>query len=358
MSKGCDFFSADYATARDRFRIAGKKTGAVLHHIALDARGPSEEPLTVDIAWLGAPQPRRVLLHSSGIHGVEAFAGAAIQLALLDAPPALPADAALILVHVLNPWGMAWLRRVNEHNVDLNRNFLLNDQPWSGAPPLYRTLNGLLNPPSVPKIDAFLLRAAWLIARHGMHPLKQAIVQGQYDFPRGLFYGGSTLEQSPAKYLQWLKHHLSDVEHIFAIDVHTGLGAHGSQMLIPEATNHTSRDELAKQLEQPLTNVFSGDSAAYTVRGGIGAAVASTLSNARIDFLTQEFGTCSPLQVVSALRDENRWHHCGTGVLDHPSKMRLLEALCPASTQWREQTIESGVDMVRIAIRQTLNPSN
>lgn len=31
------------------------------------------------------------------------------------------------MVHVLNPYGMAWLRRVNENNVDLNRNFRAAD---------------------------------------------------------------------------------------------------------------------------------------------------------------------------------------------------------------------------------------
>jgi hypothetical protein len=28
-----------------------------------------------------------------------------------------------MLIHALNPFGFAWLRRVNEANVDLNRNF-------------------------------------------------------------------------------------------------------------------------------------------------------------------------------------------------------------------------------------------
>jgi hypothetical protein len=30
----------------------------------------------------------------------------------------MPADAAIVLVHILNPYGMAWLRRFNENNVD------------------------------------------------------------------------------------------------------------------------------------------------------------------------------------------------------------------------------------------------
>jgi len=119
-----EFFSPDYLTARERFRAAAQAAGAALHALALDATGPGGEALTIEIAWLGDQRARKIVLHTSGLHGVEAFAGSAIQLALLQQPPAPAADCALILVHVLNPYGMAWLRRANENNVDLNRNFL------------------------------------------------------------------------------------------------------------------------------------------------------------------------------------------------------------------------------------------
>src|SRR5213592_2819131 len=92
--------------------------------------------ISIDTAWFGTANPHRVLLHSSGLHGVEGFAGSAIQLQLLNSLPSLPQDAALIVVHVLNPYGMAWLRRFNENNVDLNRNFL-GDDAYIGAPEAY-----------------------------------------------------------------------------------------------------------------------------------------------------------------------------------------------------------------------------
>ena len=33
-------------------------------------------------------------------------------------------DYCIVFIHIINPYGMAWNRRVNEYNVDLNRNFL------------------------------------------------------------------------------------------------------------------------------------------------------------------------------------------------------------------------------------------
>ena len=79
---GATYFSPDYFTARSHFREGAQKTGGRLTSMELDAKGPAGEGLTIDIAWFGSEQPREVLLHSSGLHGVEAFAGSAIQLHL------------------------------------------------------------------------------------------------------------------------------------------------------------------------------------------------------------------------------------------------------------------------------------
>src|SRR5690242_16518930 len=98
MPRSASYFSPDYAAARARFREGLEKAGGRLEGLQLDARGPGGENLTIDVGWFGAERPRRVLLHSSGVHGVEAFAGSAIQLQLLDDLPKLPDDAALVLV--------------------------------------------------------------------------------------------------------------------------------------------------------------------------------------------------------------------------------------------------------------------
>jgi Protein of unknown function (DUF2817) len=97
-------FSTDYITARQRFRDAVATSGGRLGSLKLAATGPQGEDLTIDVAWFGSEKPRRVFVHSSGLHGVEAFAGSAIQLQWLEEGIlALPEDAAIVLVHVLNP---------------------------------------------------------------------------------------------------------------------------------------------------------------------------------------------------------------------------------------------------------------
>ena len=183
------YFSPDYQTARKRFSEAVVAGGGALDSLTLPATGPAHEELAIDIGWFGASNPRRVLVHSCGVHGVEGFAGAAIQLQWLDqGVAALPADAAVALVHLLNPFGAAWLRRVNENNVDLNRNFSWPRRGHDDAAAReYAALDVLLNPQSPPRADFFYARAAWLVCRHGMKKLRDTVIGGQTVNARGLF---------------------------------------------------------------------------------------------------------------------------------------------------------------------------
>jgi hypothetical protein len=347
------FFSPDYATARERFRAAAGAANAKLHSLPLAAHGPAGEALAIDIAWLGSREPQRVFLHICGLHGVEAYTGSAVQLALLGSMPSPSPGDAVVLVHVLNPYGMAWLRRTNENNVDLNRNFLVNGESWSGAPALYRALDPLLNPRSPPSRDAFALRALLAALRHGYHGVKAAIAEGQYEYPEGLFFGGTSLQSGPKLLLEWLRAGLRTAQYVFALDLHTGLGRSGTDTAIPEVrVNVTPIGALETALGRKLTDV-SRPSVAYEVRGSMGAALPCVLAHARMDCVLQEIGTYGPLSVLHALREENRWHFFGGGSIVHPAKQRLREALCPAGVGWRRRAVELGVDLARAAARCT-----
>ena len=344
------YFSPDYATARERFHRAAQAAGARIESLALSARGPAGEPLAIDIAWLGATDASRVLLHASGIHGVEAYAGSAVQLALLDEPPTLSARDALALVHVLNPYGMAWSRRANESNVDLNRNFLGAGETWSGAPPLYARLNPLLNPQTPPRRDAFLWRILALAVRHGYGPVKQAIGQGQYEFPRGLFYGGAQLEAGPQLFLHWLEYRLSRVQTLLAIDVHTGLGPWARDTLFSEP-GRAAPAGLAAALGAGLVDTRVDASAAYAIRGGLAQGMRAALGGRLAQCVLQEFGTYPMLNILSALREENRWHFHGRADICHPVKAALLEALCPRNRNWRTRVVARGTAAAHGGIR-------
>ncbi len=315
--------------------------GGRLQSLSLDAKGPGGEALSIDFAWFGAENPRRVLIHSSGLHGVEGFAGSAIQLQLLDNMPVVSEDTAVVLVHVLNPYGMSWMRRFNENNVDLNRNFMAPDQNYEGAPPLYSKLDPLLNPRTPPSSDLFYIRAASLIPRYGMRALKEAVVGGQYEFPKGLFFGGTGLEPGPRKYRHFLADRLKTADHVISIDVHTGIGAYGDDILMVQPKDYAF---LRRLLGKRITPPTEGDS--YRVRGSMDSVFAMALGKAEVFSITQEFGTYNPVRVLQALREENRWHHFGTGSIDHPAKQTLKRTFFPEDLSWQKRVLKRGRELV------------
>jgi len=356
------FFSSDYFTAKQRFCERTKDAGGRLEALPVDVKGPNGEPLSIDIAWFGAEKPRAALLHSSGVHGVEGFAGSAIQLQLLNALPRLARDVALIIVHVLNPYGMAWLRRFNENNVDLNRNFLSVEDSADVSKRLrialeaYSKFDSFLNPQSPPAVDFYLARAVSLVLRYGMPILKQSVVAGQYWFPQGLFFGGKILpggfvemEPGPAKYQTFLTQHLSSTERIIAIDVHTGLGKYGEDSLL------VGQEDYGVMRQRFGDRVRSNDpktGPAYDAFGTLESMLPRAMPKAEILNVTQEFGTFGPMKVLHALREENRWHHYGAGLLDHPAKQRIKETFYPQDNAWEASVLNRGAELLKRGLSQ------
>ena len=115
-------FPTDYASSRARFRQAAARLGWRLDAPRIDAVGPAGEDLTIDAAISPSADADRVLVVSSGLHGVEGPFGAAVQLAVLDRwaeSGGPPSGIRVVFLHGLNPWGCAWGRRVDAANVDM-----------------------------------------------------------------------------------------------------------------------------------------------------------------------------------------------------------------------------------------------
>src|SRR5271156_1690440 len=106
-------FSRDFAEARKKFLAACAKVGIDPQSIEHPLTGPNGETLATDVALIGPSDAANLLVLISGTHGVEGLAGSGCQLAWLASADAaaLPADTAVLLVHLINPWGCAWRRR-------------------------------------------------------------------------------------------------------------------------------------------------------------------------------------------------------------------------------------------------------
>ena len=347
--RGAVAFAESYHEARARFRAASASAGG-----RLEAHPIGDEGLTIDVARLGDPAADRVVIASSGLHGVEGFFGSAVQLALLDGRPAPPPGTALVLVHALNPHGFAHVRRFDADNVDLNRAFLPPTEPHRGCPPRYAAIDPLLNPAHAPRrLDPFLPRALASIARHGFTTLKQAIAGGQYEYPRGLFFGGrgpSRLEPLLAGLLpDWVGPALDAI----LLDFHTGLGRRGEVELLVESPPEPSRRaELEAIFGPDLIRAWTPDGIAYQTRGGFGAWAEARFPGRTFTSLCAEFGTYRPLTVLAALRSENQAYHWAPpgAPVARAAKARLLEAFAPADPGWRNRVVARGVELVRLAL--------
>ncbi len=345
------YFAPDYGTARASFRRAVAEANGRLESLPLACMGPNQERLTIDIAWFGAENPSRVLVHSSGLHGVEAFTGSAIQLQwLAKGFPALSKDSGIILVHVLNPYGMAWLRRFNENNVDLNRNFMRAAEGFDGAPEGYAALDSFLNPSRPPGLDLYYVQALRLLATHGMNWLKQAIAGGQYVNPRGLFFGGKHLEEGPAKFKEYLSAKLQRAERIVAVDIHTGLGKFGDDQLLIDSGPAGARfaGTMCRAFGEKV-QLLAPQGLAYETRGAHFNLYYEQFPRAEIYFATQEFGTYAGIRVLRALRAENQWHHFGSGTAEHHTKTALREIFNPRDHKWRQAVLNRGDEVIRQA---------
>ncbi len=340
-------FSPTYSDARTRFRAMAQNAGGALHAWEIvPSEEEGKEGLTIDAAVFGSGP--RALVISSGLHGIEGFAGSALQLQLMQ--QGLPDDIRVVLLHALNPYGMAHRRRVNENNVDLNRNFLAPGDPYRGSSEGYRRLNHLLNPERpTGGMELMLLRTIWQILRHGFNTLKTAVVGGQYDFPSGLFFGGRQLEHGPQTLLERLPVILQDVESIVHVDIHTGLGKSGTYALLVDAdAGSADHLRLHDQYGDRIQPWDADHGVAYKIRGGLPEAMRRTFGT-RIDVITCEFGTHPPLKVLEALRLENQQAHWGGD--EESAKKAITEAFRPGSKRWENAILSGGATVINQAIK-------
>ena len=338
-------FSPDYWTAREKFRDAARASGAALEEYVNPAPVPSK--LTTDVALLGPRDAGRVLLVNAGTHGVEAFAGSAIEIGFLAARPALPNDVRVVIVHAINPHGFAWLRRVTEENVDLNRNFVDHDGQYP-ANDAYGALHPALCPERWDAASlAEMTRAIEeYVDKHGAFALQAVVTRGQYDHPDGIFYGGRQATWSNTTFRGILDRHLAGARRIAFIDLHTGLGAYGDAEMIGGGWTGDRYGDIA-------ATPPPGKSSSAPLVGVIARAVREAAGGADVISATLEFGTYPVREVLHALLADN-WLHAH-GDVDSPLgreiKADIRKRLFPDEADWKERVLAKGVEILNRTLK-------
>lgn len=350
-------FSADAGAARAAFLAAASAAGARIASHPHPLGGPQGEALFLDEARLGPPEARRVLTLVSGTHGIEGFCGSAIQTWLLRGGLAgrLPAGLAVVLVHAANPWGLAWGRRVNEDNVDLNRNFL--DFAAGGLPenPDYDALAPILNPSRFDEdaLAAVRAAAARFAAERGAAALYRAVSGGQYRHPRGVQYGGVAPVWSNQMLRALWARHGAGVELAVCVDLHSGLGSNGVGLVMQTAPAASLAGRLAKQWWPDVLRAepaAGGDAA--LVSGLLGPAFVAAHPTAAAVGVVLEFGTQAIEQVMAAVLAENWLRHHGERDSERGRAIArgMREAFLDERDAWKEAVCRRAREVVDRAL--------
>jgi hypothetical protein len=333
---GTPSLAAEYAEARVRFVDAAVAASArvTTHHHPL--RGPGREALATDVAVLGRPDAPARLLVVSGTHGVEGFAGSTCQERWLTSGPPVPEDLAVVLVHAINPYGFAWVRRVNEDNVDLNRNCVDFARPPEN--PGYDRLADALVPERWDEETRRTTAAVLLeyAAEAGFDGLQAAVSAGQYRHPSGIFYGGAHPVWSQRTLAAIVRTHLAGAERVAMLDLHTGLGPFGVGEIMAGHPDAAARARLGAWFGEDLAVPAEGTSVSADVRGDVLDAVEAWLPEVETTVVAIEWGTVDIVAVSDALRADAWLHAHGdpSGPEAGPIRQQLRDAFAPADPAW------------------------
>ncbi|OJT97537.1 MAG: hypothetical protein BGN82_08280 [Alphaproteobacteria bacterium 65-7] len=304
-------FPQDYRGARRAFIAACEARGVdVIARVHPAAKGPDGKPLFLDTAAMGPRHATRALLLICGTHGVEGYFGSGVMTGLMRGGIVPPLDTRLVMIHALNPFGFAWNRRVNEDNVDINRNFVDHADPPGN--PGYDELADAIAPRDISgaawaEADAVL--DAWR-RRHGDRAWQQAISAGQYRHPQGLFYGGARESWSVQALRAVLTEDLSRVERLVAVDFHTGLGAPGAGEIIVETGSGTPAHARAQAIwGSGIRAAATGESLSTPLTGTLERGLERMLPGAQVTCATLEVGTVALPAMFDALRLANWQDH-------------------------------------------------
>ena len=351
------FFSDSYDEARAKFLAALDQAGGTrLADFRNPGKGPAGEALFTDVGRLGPADARKLLVLVSGTHGIEGFCGSGCHTGWLNGGHGrkLPKDVAVLFIHAVNPHGFAWKRRVNEDNVDLNRNFLDHSKPHP-ANPDYVALQDHINPTAWTP-DGVTRGEAAITAFYGNPEgpfLAKAIHGGQYVNPRGTFFGGTRPTWSNRTFREIVATFLKPAAEICLIDYHTGGGVFGFCDLFVDdrAAGTRSRDWFEHCTPIEAVPVEHGH-AQSDVPGLLMYVAQDTLKGSRVSSCLVEMRTRSKTSLLLPVSEENWLYQHGDPSSPRGREVRaqIQELFYPSAPEWKPMVLRQSNAMIAEAL--------
>ena len=348
-------FRTDYEDIRLHLQELSDGLGAEFASHPID----ESDGLYIDSFYLPSRDTQtNLVVLTTGVHGIEGYIGAAmLDVFFGEIYPTLDhSDTGVLVVANVNPYGMKHLRRYNENNVDLNRNFILDWDSFDRA-----------SNQEYPKVDTFLgptgkignalwheagfyLSLAKTAITEGADTISDALLTGQYEYPQGVYYGGDG-DESSTVYLKdvFARCLESRYENIVHIDIHSGYGPRYNMVIFNSVFETMTETESVAAFG--YGNVIAHDSESFYATTGDTTDFFYRLAQQK-DTDTALFSTCFEFGTIGdaffdtilSLHytvDENRNHLYPT---DNETSAQIvhenyMELFYPTETAWREKTV-------------------
>ena len=358
-----DSFYDDYENIRAHILDLSAQLGAQSESYAID----ESDGLYIDSFYLPSQgEQTNLIVLTTGVHGMEGYIGSVMLDVFFQEvwPEVDHNDTGVLVVANVNPYGMKYLRRYNENNVDLNRNFILDWDSFDlSSNKEYPKVRSFLEPKG--KIGnalwheaGFYMSLAKTAITDGADTISDALLTGQYESPQGVYYGGQGDEASTV-YLKDVFGQCLDsaYENIVHIDIHSGYGPRYNMVIFNSV--YETMNEKESQAAFGYDYVIAYDSESFYATTGDTTDFFYRLAEQKgtgTDLFSTcfEFGTVGDefFDTILSLKytvDENRnhWYPTANKTAAQVVHENYMELYYPTETAWREKTVQDFAQATR-----------
>lgn len=357
-SDNLNYFQESYNDCRKGFLTEALEIKRLYNNVNISnikIESKIDHDLTIDYCYIPAQKKsNRLFILTSAVHGVEGYVGSAVQqMFLKELIREINLDnLGLLVIHGINPYGFKYKRRVTENNIDLNRNCSTDSTLYESVNSGYPDMNSMLNPNKKVDLESaenifFKLKAIYKIIRYSMPKLRQAILQGQYNYKNGVYFGGKEIEPSIKAITPIIKSIAQNYDLVFNIDLHTGYGKRGVLHLFPNPIEDKMKKAKIESIFSGNHIDWGGEDYFYTVTGDFCTYIGQIIPEKYYLTMAFEFGTLDSQVTNGAIKSihnvilENQGIHFGYKSEKDAKdvKNRFLEGYYPSSVSWRSKVI-------------------
>jgi len=204
---------------------------------------------------------------------------------------------------------------------------------------------------------SFTCGLLWRLLRSGVQSIRGATLLGQYRFPQGIYYGGTSIQEETMVLMELYRQHLREYQHVVLLDMHTGYGPRYQMSLVNSCLEPRKSEELRQQFSYPLV-VKSDPAEFYAMQGDmidyLYTLVRQEFPPKRLYATSFEFGTLgdslgATVHSLRAMILENQMHWFGATTQEVRERIErgFAELFFPSEERWRAKVVADARQALR-----------